>query len=78
MIFINQRLIYSIIFYTLVIILIVISKPKFIFDENNNVIPFGVGQDKTIFPLGYIVVSLAIVSYYIFTLIDIMSSKCIL
>jgi hypothetical protein len=66
----SPRVIYSILFYILSIILIIISKPSLVYDKNGDVKPFGVGPDKTIFPLGVCVVAFAILSYYVFCVID--------
>ena len=70
--FFNHRTLYSILFYVLVIVLIIVAKPSFLFDENNQIKQFGVGsENKTIISMGTIVFFLAIVSYYIFLTIDI-------
>lgn len=68
----NKRTIYSSLFFILVVNLIFLSKPSVFFDKNNNVIPFGVGPGKTIFSIGHVVFILAFISYYFFTLIDIL------
>lgn len=67
----NKRTIYSSLFFILVVNLIFLSKPSVFFDKNNSVIPFGVGPGKTIFSIGHVVFILAFISYYFFTLIDI-------
>lgn len=66
----NQRIIYASLFYLLLIILVLVTKPPMVFDEHGNVRPFGVGANKTIFSLGVLTVSLSIISFYIFCLID--------
>lgn len=66
----NQRMIYASLFYLLLIILIIVTKPIVIFDERGNVRPFGIGQHKTIFSLGVVVVALSVISFYIFCIID--------
>lgn len=72
---INHRVMYSSIFYILVVILLVISKPKCMFDENGELKSFGVGEKCTILHLGVLVVALAIVSFYLFAFIDIFFKK---
>jgi len=67
----NHRVLYSIAFYVLVIVLFVVSKPAVIFDQEGNIKPFGIGESKTIFSLGVFVVALAIISFYVFAIIDI-------
>lgn len=68
----NHRTIYSTLFYVLVILLIITARPAFAFDNYGSLKPFGVGDEKSIFSLGVVTCALAIVSFYIFTLIDIM------
>lgn len=68
--FINTRIIYSILFYVLLLILIVISKPSVIFNKDGSIKHFGIGDNKTMFSLGVFTIVLAIISFYIFCLID--------
>lgn len=69
--FLNNRVQYSILAYVLLISLIVIAKPPVLFDTKGNVKPFGIGEHKTIFSLGVLTVTLSIVVFYIFAVIDI-------
>jgi hypothetical protein len=66
----SQRVVYATLFYVLVIMLVMVLKPTFIFDEYGNIRPFGVGNDKTLFSLGVITVATAILSFYLFCIID--------
>lgn len=68
---VNHRVIYSVLFYVLVVVLLLVSKPSIMFNEKGMIRPFGVGETKTIFSLGVFVVALSIFSYYTFALIDI-------
>ncbi len=74
MAFLNRRVLYTICFYALIIILITLTKPRFLY-SNGDVIPFGVGVDKTIFSLGSIVFLLSLISFYLFLFIDIIFKK---
>jgi hypothetical protein len=67
----NTRIIYSLFFYFLIVILIIVSKPSVLFEPDGNIKPFGVGEEKTIFSLGVLIVVLALLCFYIVTLIDI-------
>ena len=67
---VNTRIIYSILFYILLIILIIIAKPSLMFDEDGHLKTFGIGEEKTMFSLGVLTVILALLSFYIFCLID--------
>lgn len=66
----SHRVVYSIIFYLLVVLLVFVAKPSIMFD-NGNIKPFGIGDNKTIVSVGVLSVALAIVSFYLFAVIDI-------
>lgn len=68
---INSRVVYSLLFYILLMILIIVSKPLIMFDEAGQIKPFGIGDDKTMFSFGVLTVVVAIVSFYAFCIIDI-------
>ena len=74
---INQRTIYTIIFFVLVTILCIVWKPKVMFDDDNNIKQFGVGGNgnKTILSLGCFIVILSFVSFYIFAIIDVIFAR---
>ncbi len=65
-----KRIIYSVMFYLMVISLVILTKPQLMFDSNGNILPFGIGEDKTMISFGVLTVVLAIVSFYIFCFID--------
>lgn len=67
---INSRIIYSILFFSLLIILIYVSKPSVIFEKDGEFKRFGAGNDKTMFSFGVFTVVLAILSFYLFCIID--------
>lgn len=67
----KSRVMYSVLFFVLLILLLFISKPSVMFDEHGNFKPFGIGSEKTLFSFGVFTVVLAIVSFYVFTLLDI-------
>lgn len=69
-IMISSRIIYSVLFYVLSVLLILVSKPAAIFNTDGELRPFGVGDGKTIFAFGVVVVALAIISFYVFCVID--------
>ena len=69
----NKRLVLSTLFFLLCMIIIVLLKPPFLFnDDDGSIKEFGVGLDKTIYSLGVVVVTLSILSFYIFSMIDLM------
>jgi hypothetical protein len=73
--YLNSRVIYSVLFYVLLIILIILAKPSIMFNSNGDIKLFGVGEDKTMFSLGVASILLALVSFYIFCLIDLVFSQ---
>jgi hypothetical protein len=65
-----QRIIYSVVFYLLIMTLIYVTKPAIIFNSDGTLKDYGVEDGETIFSLGVICVVLAIISHYLFALID--------
>jgi hypothetical protein len=56
-------------------VLIVLSKPSFMFSkETGELRPFGAGDDKTMFSFGVFAVVLAVFSFYLFAIIDMIFS----
>lgn len=68
---VSSRIVYSIVFYVLLMILLVVSRPSVIFEVDGRLRPFGVGEDKTLFSMGVFAVVVAILSFYVFCIIDI-------
>lgn len=68
--YISSRVVYSIAFFVLLMILLFVSKPTIMFDSKGELRPFGVGYDKTMFSFGVFTVVLAIMSFYMFCIID--------
>lgn len=73
--YINMRIVHSVLFYVLLMMLIFISKPSIMFEKNGVLRPFGVGYDKTMFSFGVFTVVLAIMSFYVFCIIDLVFSN---
>lgn len=67
----NSRVLYSVIFFILLLVLLFISKPSVMFDESGDIKQFGMGTEKTLFSFGIFTAVLAIISFYVFTLLDI-------
>ena len=72
---VNSRIIYSASFFILLMILIFISKPSIVFDKEGNIRPFGIGYDKTMFSFGVFTVVMAVMSFYLFCIIDMMFNR---
>ncbi len=45
------------------------------FEENGDIKPFGLGIDKTMFSFGVFAVVLAVISFYLFCIIDVIFPK---
>ena len=71
MVKLNTRLLYSIVFFILLITLVHMSKLSVIYDKDGKLRPFGIGNNKTMFSFGVFTVVLAILSFYFFCVIDI-------
>lgn len=67
---VNTRIVYSIVFYVLVMTLIVVSRPSVVFEKDGSLRPYGVGMDKTMFSFGVFAVVMAVLSFYMFCVID--------
>ena len=65
-----SRVVYSSLFFVLVMALVIVAKPPPIFSPEGDAKPFGVGERRTIMPLGVVTVVTAVLSMYTFTLID--------
>lgn len=69
--FVNQRVIYSAVFYVLIVMLIFVAKPSLMFDQNGQFKSFGIGTgQKTLFSFGVLVATVALLSFYLFAMID--------
>lgn len=75
MAFITGRIVYAVLFYVLLVILLVIAKPSVMFEPDGSIKQFGVGEDKTMFSVGVFSVVLAVVSYYVFCIVDMVFAK---
>ena len=71
----QSRVMYSIIFYILMMVLIITLKPKIMFTKEGHIKQFGVNKYETIYSLGVFCVVSAILTFYIFCLIDFVFSK---
>jgi hypothetical protein len=71
----NHRTVYASLFFILIVLLVIVAKPKFAFDEHGNIKAFGIGPEKSVISLGVVVCVLAMWSFYIFTWIDIVFTE---
>lgn len=54
-----------ILIYLILISLILLSNPKYAFNEDGTLKQFGTGNEKTVLPLWLIIILLALIAYYI-------------
>ena len=78
--FVNGRVVYSLVFYTMAVMLIYLAKPDMMFANDGELKTFGVGNDrsgspKTVFSFGVFAIVLAITSFYLFSVIDLVFSQ---
>ncbi len=74
----SSRTIYASLLFILVMILILIVKPRPIFDDRGEPVPFGVSGDNennTLVSLGMITIVVAICSAFTFGMIDLICKK---
>ena len=69
------RVIYSTLFFVLTMLLIIVARPKGLFEPSGRAKEFGTGgggdqQGRTVFPIGVVVVLVAVLSLYTFAMID--------
>jgi hypothetical protein len=69
----NSRVIYSTLFFCLIMLLIAITKPKGLFDDKGRLRSFGIRSDETIMSYGSFSVILAITAHYVFSMIDLVN-----
>ena len=69
----NTRLIPSVLFFILGMMWITYFKPALLFDgKDGSIREFGVGNDKTIYSMGVVVVTMSVVLFYVFSMMDMM------
>lgn len=71
---VNGRTIYAVLLFTLLMTLLYIMKPSIMYKDNNEIKPFGINKKETILSLGVITVVCAIMSFYLFAIIDMIFS----
>jgi len=61
----NKRLQIALLIYIIVIGAIIFLNPKFMYDKEGKIKIFGIGDNKTLFPLWIIIFVIAVLSYYL-------------
>jgi hypothetical protein len=70
----SKRIVSSIVIFVFCMLLICINKPTFIFNSDGTIKEFGTGHNKSIYSLGVVSSLIAILSFYIFSLLDLIYS----
>lgn len=65
----NNRVKFTLVIYLVVVILLVLTKPKIFFKKNGSFKPFGTGPNKTPIPFWLVLLVAVIISYYIANLL---------
>lgn len=68
--YLSSRIFYAIFLYVLLMTLIFLKKPTLLFDEQGEIKSFGLKKEETVYSVGVLTVVLAIVSFYLFCVID--------
>jgi hypothetical protein len=68
----NKRLFISSAFFVLSMLLIGTTRPSFLFNNDGTIKEFGLEDNQSIYSLGVLVVTLCILIFYIFSMIDLM------
>jgi hypothetical protein len=68
--YLSSRILYSVLLYILLMTLIYTVKPKLIFNNDGTIKNYGIKDKDTIYSLGVISIVLAIISFYLFCLVD--------
>lgn len=70
----SKRIVSSILIFVFCMILLHVNKPSFIFNNDGTIKEFGTGNDKSVYSLGVVSSIIAIISFYIFSMIDLINS----
>ena len=80
--FMTGRVVYSLLFYVLAVLLLFVAKPSMMFSTDGQFKAFGVGsttdgKPKTVVSFGVAIVVFSIMSFYMFALIDLVFGKAV-
>jgi hypothetical protein len=70
-----QRVIYSCVLFTCVMVALAATRPRALFDHTGRPRPFGTGPDRTVLSLGVLAAAAAVVGLFAFTWIDVVFSR---
>jgi hypothetical protein len=65
------RVVYSCLFFVLTVALIIVARPAALFGADGRPLPLGSGPGRTMFPLGVVIAVVAILTLYLFAMIDV-------
>lgn len=68
--FVPPYVLYGVMLFVLLMVLLMVTRPSSVFDEDSRPRAFGTGPERTMCPLGVVTVVLAIISIYSFALLD--------
>ena len=68
------RVIYSSLFFVLTMVLIAVARPRALFRPDGRPLPLGSGAGHTVFPLGVVTVATAVLTLFVFAMIDMVYS----
>ena len=65
----NNRIKYALAIYLVIVIVLVLTKPKIFFKKDGTFRPFGTGPDKTPIPFWLVLLVSVIIAYYLANLL---------
>ena len=71
MIFQNKQLQLSILLYLIILGILIFLNPNFLYNDQGKIKVFGIGENKTMIPLWFLIFVLAVLCYYISIIITI-------
>lgn len=71
----KARVVYSIAFFLLFMLLLVSTRPRWLFRGDGSPVPFGVGRKHTLFSLGTLTVVVSAASLFAFALLDLFYAR---
>lgn len=73
--FVTNRILFTLLIYLVFLAIVISFKPKFMFDDNDQLRSFGVDDKSTLFSFGFLSILLPFILYYFFALFDVLFHK---
>ncbi len=67
------RVTLAVLFYCIVMGAVLVYRPRCLFAPDGDPVPFGVGRGKTVFDLSTVAAGVAVLSFALFTMVDVVA-----